>query len=58
VVAVVHEPGGAHPFRCQGFFTREHTFYREYAEQARTSRGLRGWLSRWVTECRPRAYIT
>src|SRR5207237_10780440 len=33
VVAVVHEPGGAHPSPVQGHFKRDHAFYRDYAEQ-------------------------
>jgi glutaconate CoA-transferase, subunit A len=48
VVAVVHEPGGAHPSPVQGFFKRDHAFYREYAEQSRTVDGYLSWLERWV----------
>jgi glutaconate CoA-transferase subunit A len=49
VVAVVHEPGGAHPSPVQGFFKRDHAFYREYAEQSRTVDGYQSWLEHWVT---------
>ena len=48
VVAVVHEPGGAHPSPVQGFFKRDHAFYRDYAEQSRSVDGYLAWLERWV----------
>ena len=48
VVAVVHEPGGAHPSPVQGVFKRDHAFYRDYAEQSRTIDGYLSWLERWV----------
>ena len=48
VVAVVHEPGGAHPSPVQGFFKRDHAFYRAYAEQSRSAAGFSEWLSQWV----------
>ncbi|MFI5283712.1 MAG: CoA transferase subunit A [Candidatus Dormibacterales bacterium] len=50
VVAVVHVPGGAHPSPVQGFFKRDHAFYRAYAEQSRTELGFKAWLKRWVTD--------
>ena len=55
VVAVVHEPGGAHPSPVQGFFKRDHAFYREYAEQSRSVEGFHAWLDRWVTQVPDRA---
>ena len=55
VVAVVHEPGGAHPSPVQGFFKRDHGFYREYAEQSRTVEGYHAWLKRWVLDVPDRA---
>jgi glutaconate CoA-transferase subunit A len=55
VVAVVHEPGGAHPSPVQGFFKRDHAFYREYAEQSRSVDGYQAWLKRWVLEVPNRA---
>jgi glutaconate CoA-transferase subunit A len=55
VVAVVYEPGGAHPSPVQGFFKRDHVFYREYAEQSRTVEGFEGWMKRWVLEVPDRA---
>lgn len=48
VVAVVHEPGGAHPSPVQGFFKRDHAFYRSYAEQSRSALGFSEWLEKWV----------
>jgi glutaconate CoA-transferase subunit A len=48
VVAVVHEPGGAHPAPVQGYFKRDHVFYRDYAEGSRTREGFEAWLSEWV----------
>jgi glutaconate CoA-transferase, subunit A len=48
VVAVVHEPGGAHPSPVQGYFKRDHAFYRDYAEQSRSVDGYRAWLEQWV----------
>jgi glutaconate CoA-transferase, subunit A len=48
VVAVVHEPGGAHPSPVQGYFKRDHGFFRDYAEQSRTVPGYEAWLNRWV----------
>lgn len=48
VVAVVHEPGGAHPSPVQGHFKRDHAFYRAYADQSRSIAGYQAWLDRWV----------
>jgi glutaconate CoA-transferase subunit A len=55
VVAVVHEPGGAHPSPVQGFFKRDHAFYRDYAEQSRSVEGFHSWLERWVMKVPDRA---
>jgi glutaconate CoA-transferase subunit A len=55
VVAVVHEPGGAHPSPVQGFFKRDHAFYRDYAEQSRSADGYQAWLRRWVLKVPDRA---
>jgi len=48
VVAVVHEPGGAHPAPVQGFFKRDHALDNAYAEESRTLNGFDAWLKRWV----------
>jgi glutaconate CoA-transferase subunit A len=55
VVAVVHEPGGAHPSPVQGYFKRDHAFYRDYAEQSRTADGFAAWLKEWVLDVPDRA---
>jgi glutaconate CoA-transferase, subunit A len=58
VVAVVHEPGGAHPSPVQGFFKRDHSFYRDYAAESRTAEGFGAWLKRWVSDVPDRgAYL-
>jgi glutaconate CoA-transferase subunit A len=55
VVAVVHEPGGAHPSPVQGHFKRDHACFRDYAEQSRTAPGYEAWLNRWVMDVPDRA---
>ncbi len=55
VVAVVHEPGGAHPSPVQGYFKRDHAFYRAYAELSRSAAGYESWLNKWVLEVADRA---
>ena len=55
VVAVVHEPGGAHPSPVQGFFKRDHAFYRDYAERSRSENGYHEWLKQWVLDLPHRA---
>ena len=49
VLAVVHEPGGAHPAPVQGHYNRDHAFFREYHQQTRALDGYHAWLARWVT---------
>ncbi|MDQ6692531.1 MAG: CoA transferase subunit A [Candidatus Dormibacteraeota bacterium] len=48
VVAVVHEPGGAHPAPVQGYWRRDHAHFREYAQRSRTREGFLEWLGEWV----------
>ncbi|HEV2477448.1 MAG TPA: CoA-transferase [Candidatus Dormibacteraeota bacterium] len=55
VVAVVHEPGGAHPSPVQGYLKRDHAFYRNYAERSRTREGFEEWLREWVLDMPDRA---
>ena len=50
VVAVVHEPGGAHPSPVQGFLKRDHAFYRDYASRSRTREGFDAWSKEWVVD--------
>jgi glutaconate CoA-transferase subunit A len=55
VVAVVHEPCGAHPSPVQGYFKRDHAFYRDYAERSRSVDGYLAWLEQWVMGVADRA---
>ena len=55
IVAVVHEPGGAHPSPVQGFFRRDHELYRDYAKRSRTVEGFQAWLREWVLDLPNRA---
>jgi glutaconate CoA-transferase subunit A len=48
VVAVVPEPGGAHPSPVQGFWKRDNVFHRVYGERSRTREGFLEWLDEWV----------
>lgn len=48
VVAVVPEPGGAHPAPVQGYWRRDHGTYRHYHERTRTAEGFDGWSREWV----------
>ncbi len=48
VLAVVHEPGGAHPAPVQGYYNRDHASFHEYHQQTRTPEGFEQWLSEWV----------
>ena len=48
VVAVVHEPGGAHPSPVQGHWRRDHAAYADYAGRSRTAEGFGGWLQERV----------
>ena len=50
VAAVVREPGGAHPSPVQGYFNRDHAFYRDYAQASRTREGFDAWLEQWVLD--------
>ena len=55
VVAVVHEPGGAHPSPVQGYFNRDHAFYRDYAQASRSREGFEAWVQGWVLDVPDRA---
>ena len=48
VIAVVHEPWGAHPSPVQGFYGRDHEFYRDYHVSSRTREGFEQWMKEWV----------
>lgn len=55
VVAVVEEPGGAHPSPVQGYYGRDHECYHDYHEQTRSIEGFQEWVTTWVTEIADRA---
>lgn len=55
VVAVVPEPGGAHPAPVQGHWRRDHAFMRAYGERSRTRAGFLEWLEEWVLGVEDRA---
>jgi glutaconate CoA-transferase, subunit A len=48
VTAVVHEPWGAHPSPVQGYYGRDHAYFRQYHEQSRMRDDYERWLQRWV----------
>lgn len=52
VVAVVHEPWGAHPSPVQGFYGRDHAFYLKYHAASRSVEGFEQWLKEWVITIR------
>ncbi|MDQ4075079.1 MAG: CoA transferase subunit A [Chloroflexota bacterium] len=49
VVAVVEEPGGAHPSPVQGYYDRDHEFFHEYHRQTRSVEGFQEWIGEWIT---------
>jgi len=48
VVAVVHEPWGAHPSPVQGFYGRDHEFYTAYHLSSRTMKEFEQWMREWI----------
>jgi glutaconate CoA-transferase subunit A len=57
-LAVVHEPGGAHPSPVQGYYNRDHAAFAEYHQQSRAPEGFAAWLDEWVTQVPDRqAYL-
>jgi len=48
VSAVVLEPGGAHPSPVQGYYGRDHEFYREYHARTKTVEDDEAWRERWI----------
>jgi glutaconate CoA-transferase, subunit A len=55
VVAVVEEPGGAHPSPVQGYYNRDHDFFHEYHTGTRTVEGWHEWQRAWITGIPDRA---
>lgn len=54
-LAVVHEPGGAHPSPVQGYYNRDHAAFAEYHKASRTPEGFAEWLRAWVLDVPDRA---
>ena len=54
-LAVVHEPGGAHPSPVQGYYNRDHAFFAEYHKASRSPEGFAEWLRAWVLDVPDRA---
>jgi glutaconate CoA-transferase subunit A len=48
VVAVIHEPGGAHPAPVQGHYNRDHALFHEYHAATRTREGWEAWQTEWI----------
>jgi glutaconate CoA-transferase, subunit A len=48
VNAVVECRYGAHPSPVQGYYKRDHAFFRQYHEQTKTKPDSDAWLERWV----------
>jgi glutaconate CoA-transferase subunit A len=55
VVAVIEEPGGAHPSPVQGCYNRDHDFFHEYHSATRTVEGWEEWQRTWITDIPNRA---
>ncbi len=54
-VAVVVEPGAAHPSPLQGRYGRDHEFFHGYHSATRTLEGFETWLRDWVLDVPDRA---
>ena len=50
VVAVVEEPGGAHPSPVQGRYNRDHDFFHAYHGATRTLEGWEAWKREWIMD--------
>jgi glutaconate CoA-transferase subunit A len=48
VSAIVEEPWGAHPSPVQGYYNRDHSFYKDYHKETKTVEGFQKWLDTWV----------
>lgn len=58
VVAVVHEPGGAHPAPVQGYYNRDHALFHSYHGATRTREGWESWKREWIDDLPTRgAYL-
>jgi glutaconate CoA-transferase subunit A len=54
-LAVVHEPGGAHPSPVQGYYNRDHAAFAEYHQRTRSAENFDAWLREWVLDVPDRA---
>lgn len=54
-LAVVREPGGAHPSPVQGYYNRDHASFAEYHQRTRTPEGFQDWLREQVLDVPDRA---
>ncbi|MGH2503207.1 MAG: CoA transferase subunit A, partial [Ktedonobacterales bacterium] len=54
-LAVVHEPGGAHPSPVQGYYNRDHAAFAEYHQATRRAEGFAEWMRAWVFDLPDRA---
>jgi glutaconate CoA-transferase subunit A len=54
-LAVVHEPGGAHPSPVQGYYNRDHAAFAEYHQRTRSAEDFDAWLHEWVLDVPDRA---
>ena len=58
VVAVVHEPYGAHPSYVQGYYDRDNAFYLDWGERSKDQASTEAWLQEWVYDVADRtAYL-
>lgn len=58
VSAAVQQPFGCHPSPVQGYYNRDHSFYREYHQATKTKAGFDAWLEEWVFDLPDReAYL-
>jgi glutaconate CoA-transferase subunit A len=55
VSAVVECRLGAHPSPMQGYYNRDHAFFRQYHEQTKTKADFEAWAERWIYSLADRA---
>jgi glutaconate CoA-transferase subunit A len=58
VDAIIECPYGAHPSPVQGYYNRDHEFFREYHAQTKNEALTRAWLHDWIYDRKDRrAYL-
>jgi glutaconate CoA-transferase subunit A len=55
VVAVVHEPFGAHPKNVQGYYDADRDFIFKYIRESRTQEGWQKFMDEWIYGVQDRA---